>query len=65
MRIKKSKEIKNVNICLYVLFCLLTIFGVWSFFSPKKWDLASLVFLIFIVFIFIKIQSISINRRYC
>lgn len=51
MRIKKSKEIKNVNICLYVLFCLLTIFGVWSFFSPQKWDLTSLVFLIFIVFI--------------
>lgn len=51
MRIRKSKEIRRINTCLFLFFCLLAVFGIWSFFSPQRWELAILLPLMFILFL--------------
>lgn len=51
MRIKKPNALKDINICLYAIFCLLFILNIHFAFSGEKWDCALLVLLTSILFL--------------
>ena len=51
MKIKKAKNLKEINICLYAFFGVLLILAIRSAFSGEKWDCAVLGLLMLILFL--------------
>lgn len=50
MRVNKAKNVKEINICLAAIFCLLFVMSICSAFSGEKWSCALLIVLILFLF---------------
>ena len=63
MKIKKQKNLKEINICLYAFFGVLLILAIRSAFSGEKWDcavLGLLMLILFLLFMLINLNGKSI-----
>ena len=57
MKIKKAKNLKEINICLYAFFGVLLILAIRSAFSCEKWDCAVLgLLMLFLLFRLINLE---------